>query len=50
MTSASGFLFGTACTPGLHVIVVQSVSGDGNQRLECLEHRDIADDLGVKSH
>ena len=28
MTSASGFLFGTACTPGLHVIVVQSVSGD----------------------
>ena len=150
MTSASGFLFGTACTPGLHVIVVQSVSGDstvssvysrdrggvillfgllylvaliavggrqglkasagliitffiiifiwipliylpddhsdllvhrrnqpqddhcnardgfrccdrrnlcgdflsgdGNQRLECLEHRDIADDLGVKPH
>ena len=28
MTSASGFLFGTACTPGLHVIVVQSVSGE----------------------
>lgn len=28
MTSASGFLFGTACRPGLHVIVVQSVSGD----------------------
>ena len=28
MTSSSGFLFGTACTPGLHVIVVQSVSGD----------------------
>ena len=28
MTSASGFLVGTACTPGLHVIVVQSVSGD----------------------
>lgn len=28
MTSASGFLFGTACKPGLHVIVVQSVSGD----------------------
>lgn len=28
MTSASGFLFGAPCVPGMKVIVVQSVSGD----------------------
>ena len=28
MTSASGFLFGAPCVPGMHVIVVQSVAGD----------------------
>ena len=27
-TSSSGFLFGAACTPGLKVIVMQSVAGD----------------------
>jgi uncharacterized membrane protein len=27
-TSSSGFLFGAACTPGMKVIVLQSVSGD----------------------
>lgn len=28
MTSSAGYLFGTACTPGLHIVVVQSISGD----------------------
>ncbi|MCC8065948.1 MAG: YibE/F family protein [Clostridiales bacterium] len=28
MTSSSGYLFGAACTVGMHVIVMQSVSGD----------------------
>lgn len=28
MTSSSGYLFGATCTPGLHVIVMQSVAGD----------------------
>ena len=27
-TSSAGFLFGAACRPGMHVIVMQSVSGD----------------------
>lgn len=27
-TSSAGFLFGAACKPGMHVIVMQSVSGD----------------------
>lgn len=28
MTSSAGYLFGATCTPGLHVIVMQSVAGD----------------------
>ena len=28
MTSSSGYLFGAACTEGMHVIVMQSVAGD----------------------
>lgn len=28
MTSSSGYLFGAGCTVGMHVVVVQSVSGD----------------------
>ncbi len=28
MTSSSGYLFGAACTEGMHVVVMQSVAGD----------------------
>lgn len=28
VTSSSGYLFGAGCTPGMHVIVMQSVAGE----------------------